>query len=133
MDLKSREIYEAPGAKIILAVHKDIEGMTLTKQQVAFKKTVDQTWASLVYHGEWFQPLKADLDAFIASTQSVVTGTWTVTLYKGNIDIIEARVSRVALQAGATLDRQQRLQPATLRPGRLHQGPAVPGPRPPRR
>jgi argininosuccinate synthase len=89
MDLKSREIYEAPGAKIILAVHKDIEGMTLTKQQVAFKKNVDATWASLVYHGEWFQPLKHDLDAFIASTQSVVSGTWTVTLYKGNIDIIK--------------------------------------------
>lgn len=89
MDLKSREIYEAPGAKIILTVHKDIEGMTLTKQQVAFKKSVDATWASLVYHGEWFQPLKADLDAFIASTQQVVEGTWTVSLYKGNIDIIK--------------------------------------------
>ncbi|MEX1158855.1 MAG: argininosuccinate synthase, partial [Thermomicrobiales bacterium] len=68
MDLKSREIYEAPGAKIILAVHKDIEGMTLTKQQLQFKKQVDATWGTLVYHGEWFQPLKADLDAFIAST-----------------------------------------------------------------
>lgn len=89
MDLKSREIYEAPGAKIILAVHKDIEGMTLTKQQLAFKKQVDATWASLVYHGEWFQPLKADLDAFIANTQAVVQGTWTVTLYKGNIDIVK--------------------------------------------
>lgn len=89
MDLKSREIYEAPGAKIILAVHKDIEGMTLTKQQVTFKKTVDSTWASLVYHGEWYAPLKADLDAFIANTQAVVQGTWTITLYKGNIDIIK--------------------------------------------
>jgi argininosuccinate synthase len=89
MDLKSREIYEAPGAKIILTVHKDIEGMTLTKQQLVFKKQVDATWASLVYHGEWFQPLKTDLDAFIASTQQVVQGTWTVTLYKGNVDIVK--------------------------------------------
>jgi argininosuccinate synthase len=89
MDLKSREIYEAPAATIILKVHKDIEGMTLTKQQVAFKKNVDATWASLVYHGEWFQPLKADLDAFVASTQQVVQGTWTISLYKGNVDIVK--------------------------------------------
>jgi argininosuccinate synthase len=89
MDLKSREIYEAPAATIILKVHKDIEGMTLTKQQLVFKKQVDATWASLVYHGEWFQPLKSNLDAFIASTQHVVQGTWTIQLYKGNIDILK--------------------------------------------
>lgn len=89
MDLKSREIYEAPAAKIILAVHKDIESATLTKQQLVFKKQVDTTWASLVYHGEWFQPLKANLDAFIASTQGVVQGTWTVKLYKGTIEIVK--------------------------------------------
>jgi argininosuccinate synthase len=89
MDLKSREIYEAPAATIILKVHKDIEGMTLTKQQLTFKKQVDAGWASLVYHGEWFQPLKANLDAFVASTQHVVQGTWTVQLYKGNIDILK--------------------------------------------
>ena len=96
MDLKSRELYEAPAAKIILAVHQDIEGMTLTKQQRAFKKQVDAAWASLVYHGEWFQPLKDDLDAFIAHTQSVVQGTWTATLYKGTLDIV-ARESPASL------------------------------------
>lgn len=89
MDLKSREIYEAPGAKVILAVHKDIEAATLTKQQLVFKKSVDTQWSSLVYHGEWFQPLKSDLDAFVASTQQAVSGDWTVSLYKGNIDIIK--------------------------------------------
>ena len=89
MDLKSREIYEAPAAKVILAVHKDMESATLTKQQLIFKKNVDATWASLVYHGEWFQPLKANLDAFVASTQHVVQGTWTVKLYKGSIEIVK--------------------------------------------
>lgn len=89
MDLKSREIYEAPAAKIILAVHKDMESATLTKQQLVFKKNVDANWASLVYHGEWFQPLKANLDAFVASTQHVVQGTWTVKLYKGSIEIVK--------------------------------------------
>lgn len=91
MDLKSREIYEAPGAKVILAVHKDMESATLTKQQLVFKKNVDAQWGSLVYHGEWFQPLKADLDAFIASTQQHVQGTWTVKLYKGNIEIVKRK------------------------------------------
>lgn len=89
MDLKSREIYEAPGAKVILAVHKDMESATLTKQQLVMKKQIDAQWGSLVYHGEWFQPLKADLDAFIASTQQVVQGTWTISLYKGNIEIVK--------------------------------------------
>lgn len=89
MDLKSREIYEAPAAKIIIFVHRDIESATLTKQQIQFKKLVDQQWASLVYHGEWFQPLLADLNAFVESTQAVVSGTWTVKLYKGNIEILK--------------------------------------------
>jgi argininosuccinate synthase len=89
MDLKSREIYEAPGAHIILKVHKDLESATLTKQQRKFKTMVDDQWGTLVYHGEWYQPLKSDLDAFIDSTQDVVTGTWTVQLYKGNIDIVK--------------------------------------------
>ncbi len=89
MDLKSREIYEAPGAHIILKVHKDIESATLTKQQRKFKTMVDDQWGTLVYHGEWYQPLKADLDAFVESTQETVSGTWTVQLYKGNIDILK--------------------------------------------
>jgi argininosuccinate synthase len=89
MDLKSREIYEAPGAKILLTVHKDMEAATLTKQQLVFKKMVDAQWGSLVYHGEWFQPLKSDLDAFIANTQSVVQGIWTISLYNGNVEILK--------------------------------------------
>jgi argininosuccinate synthase len=89
MDLKSREIYEAPGAHIILKVHKDIEAATLTKQQRKFKTMVDDQWGTLVYHGEWYQPLKADLDAFVDNTQETVNGTWTIQLYKGNIDILK--------------------------------------------
>lgn len=93
MDLKSREIYEAPAAKIIITVHKDIEAATLTKQQRHFKNLIDQTWASMVYHGEWFQPLRADLDAFIAQSQKVVSGTWTIQLYKGTIEILKRETS----------------------------------------
>ncbi len=89
MDLKSREIYEAPAATIILKLHRDLEGWCLTKDEVVFKKLVDQRWGSLVYHGEWYQPLRADLDAFIAETQKVVNGEYTVNLYKGNVDIVK--------------------------------------------
>ena len=98
MDLKSREMYEAPAATIILKLHHDLEGMCLTKDELVFKKTVDQRWGTLVYNGEWFHPLRADLDAFIAQTQGVVSGEYTVTLYKGNIDIIK-RESQSALFA----------------------------------
>ncbi|MBW1679145.1 MAG: argininosuccinate synthase [Deltaproteobacteria bacterium] len=88
MDLKSREIYEAPAATIILKLHRDLEQFCLTKDEIQFKKIVEPKWASLVYHGMAYHPLRADLDAFIAATQTVVNGTYRVKLYKGNIDII---------------------------------------------
>jgi argininosuccinate synthase len=96
MDLKSREIYEAPAAHIILKLHHDLEQQCLTKEEVQFKKMIDAKWAYMTYHGEWYHPLKAELDAFIAASQSVVNGTYRVKLYKGNIDI-EKRESATSL------------------------------------
>jgi len=93
MDLKSRELYEAPAATIILKLHRDLEQWCLTKDEIQFKKGIDQKWAYMVYHGEWFHPLKAALDAFITQTQKVVNGTETVKLYKGNIDIVHRESS----------------------------------------
>ena len=87
MGLKSREIYEAPAATILLKVHRDLEQFCLTKEEIQLKRQLDAHWARLVYHGEWFHPLKDAIDAFIASTQKVVNGEYTVDLYKGNIDI----------------------------------------------
>ncbi len=87
MGLKSREIYEAPAASILLKVHRDLEQFCLTKEEIQLKRQLDAQWARLVYHGEWFHPLKEAIDAFIASTQKVVNGEYTVELYKGNIDI----------------------------------------------
>lgn len=91
--LKSREAYEAPAAEIILKLHKDLEQLCLTKEEVQFKSMIDQKWAYMVYHGAWFHPLKKDLDAFIAESQSVVNGKYKVQLYKGNIDILERESS----------------------------------------
>jgi len=87
MGLKSREIYEAPAATILLKVHRDLEQFCLTKEEIQLKRQLDAHWAKLVYHGEWFHPLKEAIDAFIASTQKVVSGEYVIELYKGNIDI----------------------------------------------
>lgn len=87
MELKSREIYEAPAAHMILKLHRDLEQQCLTKDEIQFKKSVDAKWAYLVYHGLWFAPLTQALDAFIMQTQQVVSGKIKAKLYKGNIEI----------------------------------------------
>ena len=87
--LKSREAYEAPAAEVILTLHRDLEQLCLTKEQVQFKPQVERIWAYMVYHGGWFHPVKQDCDAFLASSQWAVNGKYTIQLYKGNIDIIE--------------------------------------------
>lgn len=87
MGLKSREIYEAPAATILLKLHRDLEQFCLTKEEIQLKRELDAYWARLVYHGEWFHPVKDAIDAFIATTQKAVNGEYTVELYKGNIDI----------------------------------------------
>jgi len=96
MNLKSREVYEAPGAAIILKAHRDLEQLTLTKDEVEFKKIVEHQWAHMVYHGEWFHPLKGALDAFVAATQPNVNGTLGIRLDRGNV-IITSRQSDYAL------------------------------------
>src|SRR5881227_7054 len=96
MGLKSREIYEAPAATILLKLHRDLEQYCLTKEEIQLKRQLDAQWANLVYHGEWFHPLKEAIDAFIASTQKAVNGEYVVELYKGNIDIV-ARSSNSGL------------------------------------
>src|SRR2546421_2485864 len=88
MGLKSREIYEAPAATILLKLHRDLEQYCLTKEEIQWKRQLDAQWAKMVYHGEWFHPLKDAIDAFIATTQKAVNGEYVVELYKGNIDIV---------------------------------------------
>jgi len=96
MGLKSRELYEAPAAALLLKLHHDLEQFTLTKEELDFKAGVDQKWAYLVYHGAWFSPLKAALDAFIETTQEQVSGTVTANLFHGTIDL-ESRQSNHSL------------------------------------
>ncbi|RLG07330.1 MAG: argininosuccinate synthase [Thaumarchaeota archaeon] len=86
---KSREIYEAPAATILLTTHADLEHLTLTKEQLRLKRQIDNLWADMVYHGMWLHPLMKDLNAFIDSTQKWVNGKVVVRLQKGHFEIIE--------------------------------------------
>jgi argininosuccinate synthase len=96
MDLKSREIYEAPGATLILKLHRDLEQFCMTKDEIQFKRGVDQKWAYLIYHGMAYHPLRFDLDAFIEQSQKLVNGSYKIKLYKGNMDIVH-RESKTSL------------------------------------
>ena len=86
--IKSREIYEAPSALTIIAAHRELESLTLTRDVIRFKSTVEQRYAELAYEGLWFTPLKTALDAFIAETQKTVTGSVRLKLYKGNATVV---------------------------------------------
>ncbi|MEM4865308.1 MAG: argininosuccinate synthase [Acidilobaceae archaeon] len=83
LGLKSREIYEAPGAVTIITAHKDLERLVLTKRMFDFKEIVDSEWARLVYQGLWFDTLRLALDVFIDKAEEVVTGNVKVKLHKG--------------------------------------------------
>jgi argininosuccinate synthase len=72
--IKSREIYEAPAALALIAAHRDLEDLTLERTCAREKRALEARWADLVYEGLWFSPLREAIDAFIATTQSSVTG-----------------------------------------------------------
>jgi len=86
--IKSREIYETPAAIAIIAAHRELEALTLTRDVLRFKTTVEQRYAELAYEGLWFTPLKTALDAFIQETQKTVTGSIRLKLYKGNASVV---------------------------------------------
>lgn len=83
--MKSRGVYETPGGAIMYAAHCELEYLTLDRQTLHYKDLVAQKYAELVYDGVWFHPLREALDAFVDSTQQVVTGKVRLKLYKGNI------------------------------------------------
>jgi argininosuccinate synthase len=81
--IKSREVYEAPGAIALITAHQELENVTVERDLARFKRTVSQRWSELVYDGLWFSPLKYALDTFIADTQQHVTGEIRMTLHGG--------------------------------------------------
>ena len=91
--VKSRECYEAPGAMAIITAHKALEDMVLDREVLHFKLNMEQSWANLVYNGQWFSPLKEALDAFMTSTQQCMTGTVRLAFYKGNCTVVGRKSS----------------------------------------
>ena len=94
--IKSREVYEAPGAIALITAHQELENVTVERDVARFKKSVDQRWGELVYDGLWFSPLKHALDAFIADTQKYVTGEVRMTLHGGRA-VVTGRRSEASL------------------------------------
>jgi len=88
--IKSRGCYETPGGTLLIAAHRELESLCLEREVAHFKQHIGLKYAELAYFGLWFTPLREALDAFVASTQKDVTGTVTLSLYKGNV----ATVSR---------------------------------------
>src|SRR6202049_3650925 len=81
--IKSREVYEAPAAVILHAVHRALEDVVLDGEVARFKTSVAQEYARLVYQGKWFTSHRRDLDAYVLSTQQAVTGRVRINLHKG--------------------------------------------------
>lgn len=94
--IKSREVYECPGAITLIKAHKELEDITLVKEVAHFKPVIEKKLTELIYEGLWFSPLKDALIAFLKQTQQTVTGTVRVKLFKGHA-IVEGRKSDYSL------------------------------------
>lgn len=104
--IKSREIYEAPAATVLLQAHQALEAMTLSKDQLRFKQKVAVEYADLIYNGLWFSSLNRDLSSYIISSQSYVTGAVRLKLFKGNSSIVGRKSPKSLYNLGlATYDK----------------------------
>ena len=86
--IKSREVYEAPAAVVLLQAHQALEDITLPKDVARFKDLVAREWAQMVYDGLWFSPLRDALYAFVAETQRHLTGEVRLKLFKGASTVV---------------------------------------------
>ena len=90
--IKSREVYEAPGAMTLIAAHSALEDVVLTKDEARLKRPLEQRWTEIVYEGRWFSPAREAIDAFVDSTQELVTGEVRVEL-RPNAAVVTGRRS----------------------------------------
>ena len=89
--IKSRGCYETPGGTLLIMAHRELEALCLDRDLMHYKQHVGLKYAELVYFGLWFTPLREALDAFVESTQSNITGTVTLALYKGNMSVVRRK------------------------------------------
>jgi argininosuccinate synthase len=86
--IKSRGCYETPGGTLLIAAHRELEALCLEREVAHFKQHIGLKYAELVYFGLWFTPLREALDAFVENTQQLMTGSTSLSLYKGNVSIV---------------------------------------------
>jgi argininosuccinate synthase len=89
--IKSREIYECPGAIALITAHRDLEDLTVERDLARFKRGIDQRWSELVYDGLWYSPLTRALDAFLTDASRGVTGEVRLRLYGGTAQVVGRR------------------------------------------
>ncbi|MEZ0089765.1 argininosuccinate synthase [Streptacidiphilus sp. EB129] len=94
--IKSREIYEAPGAIALITAHQALENVTVERELARYKRQVEQRWAELVYDGLWFSPLKRALDGFVNEANQHVTGEIRMVLHGGRA-VVNGRKSSESL------------------------------------
>jgi argininosuccinate synthase len=94
--IKSREIYEAPGAIALITAHKALENITVERELARYKRQVEQRWSELVYDGLWFSPLKRALDGFVNEANQYVTGEIRMVLHGGRA-VVDGRKSPESL------------------------------------
>jgi len=118
--IKSREIYEAPAAVVLLQAHLALEAMTLAKDQLRFKQKVAQEYADLIYNGLWFTSLHQDLATYVRSSQRFVTGTVRVKLLKGSCRVVGRKAPKALYDYGlATYDKGDQFDQSAS-PGFIH-------------
>ena len=124
--IKSREVYEAPAAMTLIAAHRALEDIVLTKAELNVKRGIEDTWAKTVYDGLWFSPVREALDAFVDKTQELVTGEVRVAAAAGGRGRQRAPLRERALRRDARVVRDRRDVPARrcrgLHPARLARG-----------
>jgi argininosuccinate synthase len=98
--IKSREVYEVPGAVTLIAAHRDLEDLTLERSLGSFKRGIEPVYADLVYNGLWYSPLRRALDAFIIDSQRPVTGDVRLRLYRGQATVEGRRAPQALYEHG---------------------------------
>ena len=89
--IKSRGAYETPGGTLLVTAHRELESLCLDRETLHYQQILSLRYAELVYYGMWFTPLRAALDAFFASSQQRVTGSVSLSLFKGNVSVLSRR------------------------------------------